>query len=89
MNSPTPPSWHHTLVSLDILHRHFFHKRHRKVFKTLIDSLLPGDSKTVLIFLYDHPELRKRVLNTQKNDLGLIFMLLSSFKLQTDSFFGV
>jgi hypothetical protein len=54
------------LVSSDLLHRHFLHRRHRKVLKTYSVSLLPGDPKTVLIFLYDYPELRKRVLNTKK-----------------------
>jgi hypothetical protein len=47
---PPPHSWHHTLVSSAILHCHFFHKQHRKVLKTLLYSLLPGNSKTVFDF---------------------------------------
>jgi hypothetical protein len=66
---PTTPSWHHTLVSSDVLHWHFL-------------SYYQGIPKLFLIFLYDQRKLRKRILNTEKTirDLFSFCFLLSSSK---------
>ncbi len=49
-HSPTPPSWHHTLVSSDVLHRHFLHKHHRKVYKHSQIPFYQGILKLFFIF---------------------------------------
>ncbi len=53
----------------DVLRCHFLHRHHRKVFKTQSHCQIPyyqGILKLFLFFLYNHPELSKRVLNTEK-----------------------
>jgi hypothetical protein len=57
-HSPTPPSWHHTLVSSEVLPCKFLHRCTEKFSKHSQIPYYQGILKLFLIFLYDHPELR-------------------------------